>query len=82
MKAANQFILSIVIAATATNSLAADSYYKEEPQFHMWPKATDARFVIDRVGPIGLGLELIQPAFTMRIRSVEAGSPAGVTGHL
>ena len=82
IKAANRFILSVVIAATATNSLAADSYYKEEPQFHMWPKATDARYVIDRVGPIGLGLELIQPAFTMRISSVEAGSPAGVTGQL
>ena len=79
----SRFWLGAALAALATAGLvAADSYYKEEPQFHQWPDAKAARYEINRVGPIGIGLELIQPAFTMRISSVEAGSPAEATGEL
>jgi len=34
------------------------------------------------MGPVGIGLELIQPAFTMRIIKVEPGSSAEATGKL
>lgn len=61
------------MAALATTSLMADSYYKGDPQFHQWPNAKASRFQISRIGPIGLSLELIQPAFTMRISVVEPG---------
>ncbi|MDX1683528.1 MAG: DUF6288 domain-containing protein, partial [Phycisphaeraceae bacterium] len=37
---------------------------------------------IGRLGPIGLGLQLRKPAFTMHIDKVEPGSPAAETGKL
>ena len=37
---------------------------------------------IDRFGPVGLGIELHQPAFVMKIKNVEEGSPAAATGQL
>ena len=37
---------------------------------------------IDRFGPVGMGIELLQPAFTMRIKNIEEGSPAAATGKL
>ena len=37
---------------------------------------------MDRFGPVGMGIELIQPAFTMRIKNIEEGSPAAATGKL
>lgn len=61
--------------------MAADSCYNEEPQFHQWPEPKAARYEVSRKGPTGLGLELIQPAFTMRMATVEPGSPADATGQ-
>ena len=60
----------------------ADEYYAKEPQFHMWPDPGAARYKIARFGPIGIGLELRQPNFTMHIVNVEEGSPAAATGEL
>lgn len=37
---------------------------------------------LTRVGPIGISLDLLQPAFTMRISGIEPGSPAAATGQL
>ena len=31
---------------------------------------------IARFGPVGMGIDLIQPAFTMRIKNIEEGSSA------
>jgi len=71
-----------MMVVAASGLMAQDSYYTEEPQFHQWPDPKGARHEISRIGPIGIGLELIQPAFTMRISNVEAGSPAEATGQL
>ncbi len=76
----SQLALSATLALG--NLMAAESYYEEEPQFHKWPDPTDARYVIERFGPVGIGLELIQPAFTMRVTNVEPGSPANACGQL
>jgi hypothetical protein len=76
------FSITAALAASATSGLTAAEYYTEAPQFHTWPDEKAARWEISRIGPIGIGLELIQPAFTMRILSVEEGSPAGLTGQL
>ena len=73
MTVACRYLLGAAMAALATTSLMADSYYKGDPQFHQWPNAKASRFQISRIGPIGLSLELIQPAFTMRISVVEPG---------
>jgi hypothetical protein len=59
-----------------------DAYYKTWPLFNFYPAADVPRFKIDHIGPIGIGLELRQPAFTMHLISVEPGSPAAATGKL
>jgi len=59
-----------------------DPYYKERPIFHFYPAHDLARLKIDHIGPIGIGLELRQPAFTMHLISVEPDSPAAATGKL
>ncbi|MFU8894270.1 MAG: DUF6288 domain-containing protein [Luteolibacter sp.] len=37
---------------------------------------------LTRFGPVGLSIDLLQPAFTIRINGVEPGSPADATGQL
>lgn len=82
MNGLRSFLKAALLCAFATSGLMADDYYKEAPQFHQWPDSKAARYEISRIGPIGIGLSLIQPAFTMRISSVEPGSPADATGQL
>jgi hypothetical protein len=60
----------------------SDPYYKDRPIFHFYPPHDIARYKLDHIGPIGIGLELRQPAFTMHLISVEPGSPAEATGKL
>lgn len=48
----------------------------------MWPDPGVARYNIKRFGPVGIGLELRQPAFTMHIVNIEEGSPAAASGKL
>jgi len=61
---------------------AEDGYYAESPLFHFTPDPNLSTNTIGRLGPIGLGLELRKPAFTMYIGEVEEGSPAAATGKL
>lgn len=78
-----QFCLGAAVAVLATSSFAsADEYYKETPQFHMYPDPGGARYTIKRFGPVGIGLELRKPNFTMHITGVEKGSPAEACGKL
>ncbi len=78
-----QFCLGAAVALLATSSFAsADEYYKETPQFHMYPDPGGARYTIKRFGPVGIGLELRKPNFTMHITGVEKGSPAEACGKL
>jgi len=37
---------------------------------------------IERFGPVGIGIELHPPAFVMKVKNVEEGSPAEATGQL
>ena len=61
----------------------AQSFYKNpNGLFSTRPSETKSLQTIDRFGPIGIGIELIQPAFTMRIKNIEEGSPAAETGRL
>ena len=84
-------LICVVLAACVTGHAAdkgalagefEDPYYKDWPLFHFYPAHDVARFKIDHIGPVGIGLELRQPAFTMHIISVEPGSPAAATGKL
>ncbi len=64
-------------------SATADSFYKNpHGLFSTRPSETKSLQSIDRFGPVGVGIDLIQPAFKMRIKNVEEGSPAAATGKL
>ncbi len=60
----------------------ADSFYTRGDLFAFRPAENRAGQTIDRLGPIGIGIELTLPAFGMKIRNVEEGSPAAATGEL
>jgi hypothetical protein len=61
---------------------AADSFYTEPALFSTRPSETASMSSIDRFGPVGIGIELHQPAFVMKVKNVEEGSPAAATGKL
>ena len=78
-----RIVLSILaVCLGASLAPAKESYYKEDPLFHFTPDPNASTNTIGRLGPIGLGLELRKPNFTMYIDNVEAGSPAAQTGKL
>lgn len=77
------FISRIFAVAISSAAFATEQeYYKQEPQFHMWPDPGAARYKIDHFGPTGIGMELRQPSFTIHIVNIEAGSPAELCGQL
>ena len=61
---------------------AADSYYKTPPLFSTAPSPSASVQTVARFGPVGIGIELHQPAFVMKVKNVEKGSPAEATGKL
>ena len=64
------------------SATAADAYYKKPMLFSTAPSLEKALQTIDRFGPVGIGIELHQPAFVMKVKNVEEGSPAAATGKL
>jgi hypothetical protein len=56
---------------------AEKSFYKNpHGLFSTRPSETKSLQTIKRFGPVGIGIDLLPPAFTMRILNVEAASPA------
>ncbi len=79
----NRSLLYALAFAGAAVPAIAESFYKEaNGLFSTRPGERKSLQTIDRFGPVGIGIELIQPAFTMRIKNVEEGSPAASTGKL
>ncbi len=78
--------MSVLTAEAAAKSgltgMEGSSYYKVHPMFHPFPDEKKGVQSIDRLGPVGIGIELLQPAFKMRVKNVEDGSPAAATGKL
>lgn len=76
----------VLLLAAAAPCAGADApakdFYKEPPLFSTAPNTKAQLNHIARFGPVGLGFDLIQPAFTLRIAKVEKGSPAEATGRL
>lgn len=56
-------------------------FYSREPFFAFRP-VHNRSSSINRFGPVGIGIDLVQPAFTMKVRNVEPGSPAEMTGSI
>ena len=76
--------ISILVSFAGLSAQAeAQSFYKEpHGLFSTRPDEKKSLQNIKRFGPVGIGIDLIQPAFTMRISNVEEGSPAAATGKL
>ncbi len=74
--------LQAALAVALAPALAAESFYAEPALFSTRPDETKSVNTIDRFGPVGIGIELHQPAFVMKVKNVEAGSPAAATGKL
>ena len=58
------------------------TFYKDWPLFSTRPDETKSSHGIGRFGPVGIAIEIYQPAFQMRIKGIEKGSPAEATGKL
>lgn len=74
---------SSLFALTLLGGIAsadADSFYKETPLFSTAPKTNQSITHLTRFGPVGISMELHQPAFTMKVGEVEPDSPAASTG--
>ena len=74
-------LFSCAVGAAAEQAKTG-SFYKSPPLFSTAPSETASLQTITRFGPVGIGIDLVQPAFTMQIRNVEDGSPAAAAGKL
>ena len=76
-------LITLVLLCLSISSFAEEgSFYKGEKLFSTRPSETNSLTNIKRFGPVGIGIDLIQPAFVMRISNIEEGSPAADTGKL
>lgn len=72
------FLLAGLSAVAAPEN---SSFYKNpHALFSTRPSEKKSIQTIDRFGPVGMSIELIQPAFVMQIGTIEEGSPAAATG--
>ena len=60
----------------------AKGFYQQVPLFSTAPSEIQSSQLVERFGPVGIGIELVQPAFGMKVKNVEKGSPAEATGKL
>ena len=73
----------MMVLACGIDTTEAQSFYNSpDGVFSTRPSETKSLTNIKRLGPVGMGIDLIQPAFTMRISHIEEGSPAAKTGKL
>jgi len=74
----------IAIWMLCGTAAAQDSSFYENPRglFSTRPGETKSLQTIQRFGPVGMGIDLLQPAFVMRISHIEEDSPAAAAGKL
>lgn len=73
---------ALIVASLLSPAIAEEpGFYKNSRAlFSTRPSPTKSIQNIKRFGPVGLSIDLIQPAFTMQVAGVEEGSPAAATG--
>jgi len=81
------FVIATVLAGRAAEDLPSvvkeELFYKGPSVFSTQPSSqTTLMQSVDRFGPVGIGIELHPPAFVMKVKNVEPGSPAEATGKL
>ncbi|MFZ9936421.1 MAG: DUF6288 domain-containing protein, partial [Luteolibacter sp.] len=79
MKSAHLLYLATALLVLPANA-AAEAYYKESPLFSTAPDPNKSVSELTRFGPVGMSLELHQPAFILKVGTIEPGSPAEATG--
>lgn len=82
MKALMQVVVWLALGWSSSWAQGQGFYKNPDALFSTRPSETSSLQTIDRFGPVGLGIDLIQPAFVMRISRIEEGSPAAATGQL
>jgi hypothetical protein len=87
MKIMNQQMIRCALIAMwilCGTAAAQDSSFYDNPDglFSTRPSDTKSLQTIKRFGPVGMGIDLLQPAFVMRISQIEEGSPAAASGKL
>jgi hypothetical protein len=82
-------LVLITLLPMLASSIASADYYKTPPLFVPAPignadekQAAGAENILENIGPIGLGINFVKPGMTMKILSVQKGSPAEATGKL
>ncbi|MBI1335727.1 MAG: hypothetical protein GC164_02060 [Phycisphaera sp.] len=82
-----KYMVTTVIVAAITgitgitgNAIAQSFYNDEPPLFSMRPDPEKSLYNLTEFGPVGMSIDLIQPAFTMKIKSIDPGSPAEKAG--
>ncbi|MBT8044262.1 MAG: PDZ domain-containing protein, partial [Verrucomicrobiae bacterium] len=81
MKFISLSLAAVMTAGLASSLLAEDSrFYKGNALFSTRPSETKSIQNVKRFGPVGLSIDLVQPAFVMKVAGVEEGSPADKTG--
>ncbi|MDB4756323.1 DUF6288 domain-containing protein [Mariniblastus sp.] len=76
------FIFCICLVSGLNIAGSQDFYKHQNGLFSTRPSESSSLQTMKRFGPVGMGIDLIQPAFTMRISHIEDGSPAATTGKL
>ncbi|MGB0745129.1 MAG: DUF6288 domain-containing protein, partial [Opitutales bacterium] len=73
------FLLPLLFCCGLLNA-ETSSYYIRDSLFSKRPPEDKELSHLTRVGPIGISVDLLQPAFTIRVKAVESGSPAASAG--
>ncbi|MBT3201713.1 MAG: hypothetical protein HN350_17565 [Phycisphaerales bacterium] len=82
LKLRTSLVLATLLLSCINAAAVAEPYYKQQPLFSTAPDPTKSLNTIARFGPVGMGIDLVQPAFVMKIHNIEEGSPAATTGKL
>ena len=67
------FILAAICLCACICAAGEDLFYKRPALFSTCPSETKLLQAIARFGPVGMGIGLVQPTFTMKIHNIEAG---------
>lgn len=91
IKTSNLSTIALIFMASVMllpNSLQAkgkkktDPYYTIPTIFQPSPSSIGKTWNIKNFGPVGIGIDLVRPGMTMKIKNIEKGSPADKTGKL
>jgi hypothetical protein len=79
MKTPVRILAASLLLGTSTFAVETP-FYKEAPLFSTAPSEKKSANTIARFGPVGMAIDLHQPAFVMHAGKIETGSPAATAG--